>query len=129
MGKHLDSTLFLKSLRVLQSSLPIDTGNLRYNATKGYYYNNGFQLTTGGDLAPYYEFLQDESKYGRKYSFEPRSFTPVYRFLQGELQGMFGGGRFLKNMNITFQSELKTFLSSKNEYLEAREQVASRYGG
>ncbi len=129
MGKHINTTLFHKSLRILQSSLPIDTGNLRYNATTGYYYNNAFNLETGGDKAPYYEHLQKEHLHGKKYNFESRSFTPVYRFLQNELQGKFGGFRFLKEMEVNYSAELKTFLSSKNENLEAREQLASRYGG
>lgn len=129
MGNYLNSTLFHKSLRIFQASMPIDTGNLRYNATTGYYYNNGFNLTTGGDKAPYFEILQTWDKSPYKGNFERVHFTPVYRFLQKELQGQFGGGRFLKQMDVNYQTELKTFLSSKNENLEAREQLAARYGG
>jgi hypothetical protein len=129
MGNYLNSTLFHKSLRILQASLPIDTGNLRYNATTGFYYNNGFNLSTGGDKAPYFEILQEKesSKYYK--SFERSNFTPVYRFLQNELQGQFGGGRFLKQMSPNYGTAMKTFLESRTENLEAREAVAARYGG
>ena len=129
MGTYLNSTLFHKSLRIFQASMPIDTGNLRYNATTGYYYNNGFNLTTGGDKAPYFDILQTWDKSPYKGNFERVHFTPVYRFLQEELRGQFGGGRFLKQMNVNYQTELKTFLSSKNENLEARNQLAAKYGG
>jgi hypothetical protein len=129
MGTYLNSTLFHQSLRIFQASMPIDTGNLRYNATTGYYYNNGFNLTTGGDKAPYFDILQTWDKSPYKGNFERVHFTPVYRFLQEELRGQFGGGRFLKQMNVNYQTELKTFLSSKNENLEARNQLAAKYGG
>jgi hypothetical protein len=132
MGKYLDSTLFHKSLRIFQASMPIDTGNLRYNATTGFYYNNGFHLETGGDKAPYFDILQAWDKSPYKGNFKNAHFTPVYRFLQKELTGKNSkstGYLFLNQIEVNYQNELKTFLSSKNENLEAREQLAAKYGG
>jgi hypothetical protein len=140
MGTYLNSTLFHKSLRIFQASMPIDTGNLRYNATTGYYYNNGFNLETGGDKAPYFDILQTfpnmKNKYGTSKkknvhfnSFERVHFTPVYRFIQNELKGQFGGNRFLQQVNPSYGTALKTFLESRTEGLEAREAVAAKYGG
>ena len=132
MGNYLNSTLFHKSLRILQASLPIDTGNLRYNATTGFYYNNGFNLTIDGEKAPYFAYLDGTNRsaqYDSKMGFEFLSFTPVYRFLQNELQGQFGGNRFLAKTEVNYGSAMKTFLESRTENLEAREAVAARYGG
>jgi hypothetical protein len=132
MGTYLNSTLFHQSLRIFQASMPIDTGNLRYNATTGYYYNNGFNLETGGDKAPYFHILQTWDKSPYQNNFKDVHFTPVYRFLQKELTGKnskYTGYLFLKQMDVNYQTELKTFLSSKNENLEARNQLAAKYGG
>lgn len=129
MGNYLNSTIFHKSLRIFQSSMPIDTGNLRYNATTGFYFNNGFHLTTGGDKAPYFDILQTWDKSPYKGNFERVNFTPVYRFLESELKGQFGGGRFLKKMDVNYGTEMKTFLQSRTENLEARSAVATKYGG
>ena len=127
MGKYLNTTIFHKSLRIFQASLPIDTGNLRYNATTGFYYNNGFHLTTGGDKAPYFDILQTWDKSPYKGNFESAYFTPVARFLEAELNGKFGGYRFISKMSVNYGTAMKTFLESRTENLEAREELASQF--
>ena len=132
MGNYLNSTLFHKSLRILQASLPIDTGNLRYNATTGFYYNNGFNLTVDGDKAPYFATLDGTGRseqYKHKEGFRKLSVAPVARFLRSELRGKISGTDSLGRTNISYGSAMKTFLESRTENLEARQAVADKYGG
>jgi hypothetical protein len=130
MGKYITPTMIIRSHILLRASLPMDTGNLRYNGTTRGMYPGGFKLEVGGHRAPYFEFLQDRtwSKYYN--TFENKNFTPVFRYLETALHGEFGGGRFLQKKGvkkITPKVEREQF-RLEFENTEARDAVASRYG-
>ena len=48
--------------RIVQARLPMDTGNLRYNGTKRYYFGSHGGINIGGIRADYFEFLEESSK-------------------------------------------------------------------
>lgn len=131
MANYVTPIMVIRSHTLLKASLPMDTGNLRYNGTTRAMYSNGFQLEVGGHNAPYFEYLQDKtwSKYYN--TFENKNFTPVFRYLERALQGSFGGGRFLqrkgvKRLNANIE---RNQFRLEFENTEARNAVASKYGG
>jgi hypothetical protein len=134
MGKYLSHTTMNRALGLFRSTLPLDTGNLRYNATTSTYFTTGFSLTINGEKAPYFVFLDGTGKsdqYPSVQGFEEESFAPIYNYLKNELQGKFGGGRFLKQNDIMVHtSDLqRTVETVSGMNLSARSAVETRYGG
>jgi hypothetical protein len=118
MANRITPTMMHRSLTLLRASLPIDTGNLRYNATKPGYTYNGFTLRTGGDTAPYFATLDGTGRSAQyQGSFEELSFTPVFRYLETALKGQFGGGRFLQQYGV------QKYTSRLNDKVEAQRAV------
>jgi len=134
MGKYLNYKVMSRSLGLFRSTLPLDTGNLRYNATTSTYFTTGFSLTISGDKAPYFEYLDGTGRsdqYQSKRGFEEESFAPIFNYLKNELQGKFAGGRFLKQQDVMkYTSDLqRTVETVSGMNLSARESTAARYGG
>ena len=128
---YITDTMIIRAHTLLRATLPIDTGNLRYNATTRQRTANGFKFDVGGEKAPYFEFLQDLPKSKYYNSFERRNFTPVFRYLETTLKGQFGGGRFLqKNSVKTYSVQMaRDQFREEFENTEPRNAVAQRYGG
>jgi hypothetical protein len=129
--KYITQVMVIRSHTLLKATLPMDTGNLRYNGTRRIAHHNGFELQVGGTYAPYFEHLQTKtwSKYYN--TFENKNFTPVFRYLENALKGQFGGGRFLQKRGvkrINSQIERDQF-RMEFENTDARNAVAERYGG
>jgi hypothetical protein len=123
-----------RALMLFRGTLPIDTGNLRYNATYGTYFNSGFALIIDGEKAPYFEYLDGTGKsdqYANLNGFQDESFAPVFGFLKTELKGVFGGGRFIKEKDVLkYTSDLhRTVETMSSMNLSARDRVAGRYRG
>jgi len=123
-----------RALMLFRGTLPIDTGNLRYNATYGTYFNSGFALVIDGEKAPYFEYLDGTGRslqYRSPRGFEQESFAPVFGFLKTELNGVFGGGRFIKEKDVLkYTSDLhRTVETMSSINLSARDKVAGRYRG
>jgi hypothetical protein len=134
MAKYLTHTIMTRSLNLLRATLPLDTGNLRYNATTGIYFYSGFSLIISGDKAPYFEYLDGTGRsdqYQSKRGFEEESFAPVYSYIKSQFQGKFAGGRFLKTKDLmTYNSDLHRAVETVSGMnLSARQSVAERYGG
>lgn len=115
MPKRITPTMMHRSLTLLRASLPIDTGNLRYNATKPGYTYNGFTLWTGGETAPYFATLDGTGRSAQyQGTFEQLSFTPVFRYLEKALGGKFGSGRYLQKHGVM------KYTSRLNDKVEAQ---------
>ena len=126
--------LMNRALTLFRSTLPIDTGNLRYNASFGTYFNSGFALVIDGEKAPYFEYLDGTGRsdqYASLKGFQDESFAPVFGFLKTELNGVFGGGRFIKEKDVLkYTSDLhRTVETMSSMNLSARDRVAGRYRG
>lgn len=130
MGKHITPTMVQRSLVLLRASLPIDTGNLRFNATKSSYFLNGFYLYVSGMDAPYFELLDGTGR-SQQYigNFNDLSFTPVFRYLENEMGGKFAGGRFLQQKNVLeYTSKMNKVINQQQvSNLSARDTVARRF--
>ena len=131
MGKYITPMMAIRSHTLLKASLPMDTGNLRYNGTTRAMQGSGFILEVGGHRAPYFEYLQDRTWSKYYDSFENKNFTPVFRYLERALHGSFGGNRFLQKKGVkrlTAKVERDQF-RLEFENTEARDAVATKYGG
>jgi hypothetical protein len=125
--------IYYRSLLLFRGTLPIDTGNLRYNASYGTYFNSGFSLLIDGDKAPYFEKL-DGTGHSKQYpspkGFEDETFAPVFAFLLDKLQGKFAGGRFIKQKDLmVYSPNLHQRVETLSASNSAREQLASQIRG
>jgi hypothetical protein len=131
MAKYITDTMIIRAHTLLRSSLPMDTGNLRYNATTRTKLGSGFEFNVGGERAPYFEILQDKSWSKHYNTFEKVNFTPVFRYLETSLKGQFAGGRFLQKNGVKVYSAQMARQQFRLEFENtgARNLVASKYGG
>jgi hypothetical protein len=119
----------LKCENLVRATLPMDTGNLRFNGTKMYYMTDLFYITVGGYKAPYFEFLQNEEKYGKKYNFERRNFAPVYNYLKFALKGKSGGFRYLVQNTMSARQAENIVERTIDVNVVQREKVLLSYTG
>jgi hypothetical protein len=133
MAKYLTHTIMTRSLNLLRATLPLDTGNLRYNATTGVYFYSGFSLSVNGEKAPYFVYLDGTGKsdqYDSPKGFEDESFLPVYNYIKTQLKGKFAGGRLKVKGLMVYTSDLHRAVETVSGMnLSARQSVAERYGG
>lgn len=134
MAKYLTHTIMTRSLGLLRATLPLDTGNLRYNATTGIYFYSGFSLTVDGSKAPYFIYLDGTGRsdqYPSKKGFQDESFASVYNYIKTTLNGKFAGGRYIIQRDLmNYSSDLnRTVQTVSGMNLSAREAVAAKYGG
>jgi len=131
----------IKCMNLVQASLPMDTGNLRFVGTRDTYSPPFYTISVGGDAAPYFEFLQTktffENKYGKSdkenpyyNNFEDVTFTPVFNYLKFALRGQFGGGRYLIGKTMSAQ-QAKDIVNRSVERLDMGRltQVYNKYSG
>ena len=130
----------IKSVNLARASLPMDTGNLRFNGTKYGYSNRYFHIDIGGEAAPYFEHLQEKEYFWNKggptdvknpyyKNFEKRTFAPVYNYLKFALKGKFGGGRFLVQKTMSAKQAQTVVERTIDANLLRREQVYNMYSG
>ena len=130
----------LRCVNLVRASLPMDTGNLRFNGTRYGYNNHYFHIDVGGEIAPYFEFLQTkiffENKFGPSEvknpyynNFEDTTFAPVYNYLKFALKGQFGGGRYLVKDTMTTRQAENIVARTRDSNLLRREQVYDYYTG
>ena len=88
MGKYVTPQMNFKVLNVVRRTLPMDTGNLRYNATKSSYYGDSIYLTIGGMEADYFEYLEEgTSTHGKHKGIMKKSVFPnAIKTVRGELK-------------------------------------------
>ena len=67
MGKYVTQELMMNVHRVTQAILPMDTGNLRYNGTKRYYFGKHGGVNIGGARADYFEYLEEGTEKVKQY--------------------------------------------------------------
>lgn len=129
--KHITNAMIINSHTLLRATLPMDTGNLRYNATTRTKFPNGFQLDVGGSKAPYFEIIQTRTWSKHYNTFHDVNFTPVFRFLETALKGQFGGGRYLQKNGVKVYSAQMARQQFRLEFenTAARDTVAAKYGG
>lgn len=118
----------LGSLTIVRGTLPFDTGNLRFNATKMFYNNNAFEIVIDGHVAPYFEGI-DEKARSKKYvgGFERASFAPVFRYLENAIGGRFSGGRFLIKKTISYENAYQAEQGTRDANLLRRQRVFDKY--
>lgn len=118
----------LGSLTVARGSLPFDTGNLRFNATKMFYNQSSFEVYIDGDIAPYFVVL-DKKAHSDKYvgGFEKATFAPVFRYLEHALGGRFSGGRFLVKKTISYSQAYQEEQATRDFNTIKRQQVYDKY--
>jgi len=134
MGKYVTYNLGLRCKTLVQGTLPMDTGNLRYNATKLFYSGISFEINVGGEEAPYFEWLQDYPTYFNSdkpnpyyKSFERKNFAPVFNYLKTQLNGRFAGGRFLVQRTLTYRDVLGDVEKRESENTLRRQQVFNKF--
>lgn len=118
----------LGSLTIVRGSLPFDTGNLRFNATRLSYSHNSFEITIDGDIAPYFVGI-DEKARSKNYvgGFERASFAPVFRHLERTIGGRFAGGRFLVKKTISYNDAYQSEQLTRDANLLQRQRVFEKY--
>ena len=128
--KYITDTMIIRAHTLLRATLPIDTGNLRYNATTRTKLPNGFEFDVGGNKAPYFEIIQTRSWSVHYQTFENVNFTPVFRYLETALHGQSKGSRFLQKNGVKVYSTQMARQQFRLEFenTAARDRVASRYG-
>lgn len=129
--KYITDTMIIRAHTLLRATLPIDTGNLRYNATTRTKLPNGFEFNVGGSKAPYFEIIQTRSWSKHYNTFERVNFTPVFRYLETAIGGQFGGGRFLQKNGVKVYSAQMARQQFRLEFenTAARDILAAKYGG
>lgn len=119
----------IQSYTIAKSTLPIDTGNLRFNATKFTRGSNYFKIYIDGDVAPYFEHL-DGTGHSQQYKgdFETLTFTPVFNYLKDSLKGRFASGRNLSKLRVSYEYEalLKDRITREMN-LTRRQEVFEKY--
>ena len=134
MGKYLSPFLAEQCTRLARGTLPFDTGNLRYNGTKGRYNQNSIEITVGGENAPYYEFLQkyptfvnSEKRNPYFNNFERETFSAVFRHIERYTKGKFSGGRFLIKKPLRHKDVYGNVELLKDVDLFRRQRVYDKY--
>lgn len=130
----------LKCLNLARASLPMDTGNLRFNGVKFGYIPSNFHIDIGGYNAPYFEFLQDKQFFENQFgpskvenphynNFTNQTFAPVYNYLKFALKGEFGGGRFFVTKTMSAKQADAVVGRTIDANLLQREAVYNKYSG
>jgi hypothetical protein len=130
----------IKCVNLVRASLPMDTGNLRFNGVSYGYTKNYLEINVGGYRAPYFEFLQDKKFFENQYgiskvenpyynNFTDKTFAPVFNYLKFALNGEFGGGRFLIQKTMSARQAQTIVERTQNVNLLQRAEVYYNYMG
>ena len=130
----------IKCVNLVRASLPMDTGNLRFNGVKYGWSPSYLHIDVGGYSAPYFEFLQDKEFFENKYgpskvknpyynNFRNQPFAPVFNYLKFAIKGEFGGGRFLIQKTMSARQAQNIVERTVDANLLQREAVYNKYTG